>query len=100
KSLKGFNELTLPATAYTYGNVELRYLLEQNSFLFAFYNQAFLQYKTSQLNYSDKPLGFGAGINSETALGILSISYALGKQRNIPLNLSQGKIHFGITALF
>lgn len=100
RSLRGFNELSILANAYTYGNAELRYLLEQNSFLFAFYNQAYLTYKTSQLKYSDFPLGFGAGVNFETNLGILSITYALGKQRNNPLNLRQGKIHFGITALF
>ncbi len=100
RSLRGFNELSVLATNYTYGNVEMRYLLAQHSFLFAFYNQAYLQYKTRQLSYTDFPLGFGSGINFETELGILSVSYALGKQRNIPLNLRQGKIHFGITALF
>src|SRR5690606_380746 len=99
-SLRGFNELSVLATNYTYANVEMRYLLAQHSFLFAFYNQAYLQYKTSPLSYTDFPLGFGSGINFETELGILSVSYALGKQRNIPLNLRQGKIHFGITALF
>lgn len=100
KSLRGFNELSLLATAYTYANVELRYLLEQNSFLFLFYNHGYLRYEKSQLKSTDFPLGFGAGINFETNLGILSISYALGKQQNNPLNLRQGKIHFGITALF
>jgi len=100
KSLRGFNELSLLATGYTFGNAEVRYLLEQNSFLFAFYNQAYLQNKTSKLDYADFPLGLGAGVNFETNLGILSISYALGKQKNNPLNLRQGKIHFGITALF
>lgn len=100
RSLRGFNELSILATGYTIGNTEIRYLLEQNSFLFAFYNQAYLQYKTEKLDYSDFPMGFGAGVNFETNLGILSVSYALGKQRNNPLNLRQGKIHFGITALF
>ncbi len=100
RSLRGFNELSVLATQYTYGNAELRYLLEQNSFLFAFYNQGYLQYKASKQSYTDFPLGFGAGVNFETNLGILSISYALGKQRNNPLNLRNGKVHFGVTALF
>ncbi|SOD20487.1 hypothetical protein [Pedobacter xixiisoli] len=100
RSLRGFNELSILATGYTIGNAEIRYLLEQNSFLFAFYNQAYLQHKTAKLDYADFPLGFGAGVNFETNLGILSVSYALGKQKNNPLNLRQGKIHFGITALF
>ena len=100
KSLRGFNELSLLATGYTYANVELRYLLAQNSFLFAFYNQGYLTYNVSQVKSTDYPLGFGTGVNFETTLGILSVSYALGKQKNNPLNLRQGKIHFGITALF
>lgn len=100
RSLRGFNELSLLASSYTYANAELRYLLEQNSFLFFFYNHGYLHYETPQLKSNDFPLGFGTGINFETNLGILSISYALGKQKNIPLNLRQGKIHFGITALF
>lgn len=100
KSLRGFNELSILATGYAYVNAELRYLLERNSFLFIFYNQAYVKRKTADLNYKDYPLGFGTGINFETNLGILSVSYALGKQQNNPLNLRQGKIHFGITALF
>lgn len=99
-SLRGFNELSIYASQYVMGNAELRYILAQNSFLFAFYNQAYVQQKTSQLNVTDFPLGFGAGMNVETQVGILSISYALGKQKNNPLNLRQGKIHFGIVALF
>lgn len=100
KILRGFNELSISASRYIYGNIELRYLMETNSNLFIFYNQAFLQYKTIYQNIFDNPLGIGVGINMETNLGILSLSYALGKQRNIPLNLRQGKIHFGISTTF
>ncbi|WP_410222261.1 BamA/TamA family outer membrane protein [Pedobacter sp.] len=95
-TLRGFNEMEFLASAYTLFNAEFRYLLEQNSFLFLFYNQAYVQ----KNNNKDYPLGMGAGLNFETNLGILSLSYALGKQKNNPLNLRQGKIHVGITALF
>ncbi len=100
KSLRGFNELSLLATSYTFANAEIRYLLAQNSFFFAFYNHGYLRNDTAQLKFSDFPLGLGTGVNFDTNLGILSVSYALGKQKNNPLNLRQGKIHFGITALF
>ncbi len=99
-SLRGFNELSFFASSYAMLNIETRYRLAQNSFLFAFYNQAYLQQKTLKINVTDFPLGFGAGINLETGIGITTISYALGKQKNNPLNLQQGKIHFGIIALF
>jgi outer membrane protein assembly factor BamA len=100
RSLRGFNELSILANAYTYANAEIRYLLAQNSFLFAFYNQAYVKQKTNRVNIDDFPIGFGTGVNFETGIGIISISYALGKQQNNPLNLRQGKIHFGIIALF
>lgn len=100
KSLRGFNELSIMASSYTYINVETRYLLEKNSFLFLFYNQAYINQHTPKIRYTDYPLGFGTGINLQTNVGILSISYALGKQKNNPINLWQGKIHFGIIALF
>jgi outer membrane protein assembly factor BamA len=100
KILRGFNELSILANAYLYYNAELRYLLDKNSFLALFVNQAYLKYTSSSQNYYDHPLGFGAGINLETNVGILSLSYALGKQRNIPVNLQRGKIHFGISASF
>lgn len=99
-SLRGFNELSILASSYTFFSGELRYLLEQNSFLFAFYNQAYVRQKTININQTDYPLGFGAGINFQTNLGIISMSYALGKQQNNPITLQQGKIHFGIIALF
>ncbi|MCJ0741312.1 BamA/TamA family outer membrane protein [Pedobacter montanisoli] len=95
-TLRGFNEMEFLTSAYTLFNAEFRYLLEQNSFLFLFYNQAYVQ----KIKDKDYPLGMGAGLNFETNLGILSLSYALGKQKNNPLNLRQGKIHVGVTALF
>jgi len=46
------------------------------------------------------PFGFGAGFTFQTKAGLLSLSYAMGKQKNIPLDLQKGKIHFGITSYF
>lgn len=100
RSLRGFNEMSILASAYTYANADLRYLFTQNSYLFTFYNQAITKLKTDKMNQQDYPLGFGAGINFETNIGILSVTYALGKQQNNPINLRQGKIHFGLVALF
>lgn len=98
--LRGFNELSILASSYTFFNAEYRYLLDRNSYVFVFYNQAIVQQTALQVNKHDTPLGFGSGINFETKAGIVSISYAVGKQKNIPVNLQRGKIHFGLIALF
>ena len=41
---------------------------------------------------SDFKIGYGFGINLETGLGVLGVSFALGKGDSF----SEGKIHFGI----
>jgi hemolysin activation/secretion protein len=100
KSLRGFDEESIYASTYVIGKIEYRFLLEQNSFLFSFVNSAWYENKSGTLNINDTPLGFGAGINFETRLGIMSVSYALGKQFDNPILFRNGKIHFGIVNYF
>jgi outer membrane protein assembly factor BamA len=100
KSLRGFDEESIYASLYAIGKVEYRYLLEQNSFLFTFFNMAYYQDKSRHQNLSDTPYGFGAGINFETKIGIMSVSYALGKQFGNEILFKNGKVHFGIVNYF
>ncbi len=100
RSLRGFDEESIYASTFSTGKVEYRYLLEQNSFLFVFLNAAWYENKSRNSSLSDTPWGFGAGINFETKLGIMSLSYALGKQFNNPVLFRNGKIHFGIVNYF
>ena len=99
-SLRGFNEESIFAASYLITNLEYRYLLEENSFLFAFLNAAWYENKAINRNITDTPYGFGAGISFQTKAGIFSISYALGKQFNNPIEFRTAKVHFGITSLF
>ena len=100
KSLRGFDEESIYASAFSIGKLEYMYLLEQNSFLFAFFNGAWYENKNRSGFISDQPIGFGAGIDFETKLGIMSVSYALGKQFDNPIYFRTGKIHFGIVNYF
>jgi hemolysin activation/secretion protein len=100
KSLRGFDEESIFASSYSIGKVEYRLILEQNSFLFTFVNAAYYENKSRNINLHDTPLGFGAGINFETKIGIMSVSYALGKQFDNPIYFRNGKIHFGIVNYF
>lgn len=99
-SLRGFDEESIFSSTFVIGKLEYRYLLEQNSFLFAFFNSAWYENKSRNTSLTDTPYGFGAGINFETKLGIMSVSYALGKQFDNPILLRNGKIHFGIVNYF
>jgi outer membrane protein assembly factor BamA len=100
RTLRGFDEETILASWYTIANLEYRFILEQNSYLFAFYNAAYLENRSGNQFRADTPYGFGAGIAFETRLGIFSFTYALGKQLNNPLYLRSGKLHFGIISYF
>ncbi len=100
KSLRGFDEESIYANKFFTGKIEYRYILEQNSFLFTFINTAYYTNKSRNINLHDNPFGFGAGINFETKIGIMSISYALGKQFDNPIYFRNGKIHFGIVNYF
>ena len=79
--------------------LEYRFLVDQNSHAFAFYDQSI--YENNSNGYSaDTPFGFGAGFSFGTNIGIFSISYALGKQFDNPIELRNGKVHFGYVAFF
>lgn len=102
KTLRGFDEESINASAYSILTMEYRYLLEQNSYLFLFFDGAY--YENNSANFSgdrfDTPFGFGSGISFETKAGIFSINYALGRQFNNPIYLKYGKVHFGIVNYF
>lgn len=100
KTLRGFDEESINTTLYAIGNIEYRFLLEQNSYLLAFVNQAYFRDQSrSAIIHSGTPLGFGGGITFETRLGIFSFIYALGRENNQVL-VRNGKIHFGIVSTF
>lgn len=100
-SLKGFNEQSIYATNFNMLDFEYRYLLGPNSYVKAFWNGAYYEDHTTGKNASfDTPWGFGVGGNIETRAGILSILYALGKEKQNNFDLRAGKIHFGISSYF
>ncbi len=98
--LRGFDEESIFASSYAVMNLEYRYLLEENSFLFLFGNAAWYENVAVNRNVRDLPYGFGAGTSFETKAGIFTISYALGSQFGNPVGFRNAKVHFGITSLF
>ena len=100
KTLRGFDEESITASFYDIATFEYRFIFEQNSYLFAFWNGAYYESRTLNKFVHDTPYGFGAGVSFETKAGIFSLSYALGKQTNIPIYFKSAKIHFGIVNYF
>lgn len=98
--LRGFDEESIWASGYAVATLEYRFLLGQNANFFAFFDGAYLQNNTLAARSADYPFGFGLGANLQTKAGIFGLMYALGRQQGNPVNLQQGKIHFGYVALF
>lgn len=99
-SQRGFLEDELLSTTRTTATVEYRFILDRNSYLFAFFDQSWYERNLSTSYLNDHPLGFGAGISFGTNIGIFSLTYALGQQQNNPVLLRDSKIHFGYVAYF
>lgn len=96
---RGFNEDEILATTKICSGIEYRFLIDKNTFVFAFYDQSWYENISSEY-YNDYPLGFGTGFSFSTNFGVFAMSYALGKQFDNPILLRDGKIHFGYIALF
>ncbi len=98
-SQRGFDEDELFATSKTTATIEYRFLLDRNSYVFAFYDQSWYE-NNAKKYYQDAPFGFGVGFAFNTNFGVFSISYALGKQFSNPILFSNSKVHFGYIVYF
>ena len=100
KTLRGFDEESVFASLYSVFTLEYRYLVESMSFINVFFDGAYYENRSINKKIIDRPYGFGAGFTFETKQGIFSISYALGKQFNNPVQFKAGKIHLGYINYF
>ena len=101
KSIRGFSENTLFADNYAFSKLEPRFFFDTNSYLFAFYDQAWwLRYTLENNQFKDVPWGVGAGISLTTKAGIFSFVWALGNSKSQEFGFNQSKIHFGYISRF
>lgn len=100
KTLRGFDEETIYTSTYVIPTIEYRFLFAQNSNLLLFAEGAWYENNSNHQYIKDTPVSVGAGVNFETKAGILTLNYALGNQFHQGFDLRNGKIHFGLTALF
>lgn len=100
RTLRGFDEESIYATMFGIGTIEYRFLLDPNSFIFAFFDGAYYENRATNKRITDRPFGFGLGISFFTKIGVFSLNYALGKQFKNPIDFRAGKIHFGVVSYF
>lgn len=99
-SLRGYRENQFAGNRILWENLEYRLLLGGRSFAFLFADAGYYLRKEDPEYLIPETesfkTGFGAGINIETGIGVISISYALGEGDSF----SNGKIHFGLVNEF
>lgn len=94
-SLRGFREKNFFVSDFVLSRLELRYLAGGETYLFLFYDQAWMAQRTGTLHVSDWPLGLGAGLSLGTNSGTFNFVYGLGKSDTQPIGLSSSQVHFG-----
>ena len=100
KTLKGFDEQSIFAETFLIGNLDLKYMIAENSSFLLFYNSAFVKNTLASSFQNDFPKGFGAGMNIESKAGVFSLYYAVGSQKNNPILFNSARIHFGFVNYF
>jgi len=99
--LRGFDEESIYATRYLVGSVEYRLLVNTNSYVFFFADGGVVKNKYQLVNLKNNFISTGLGLLFETKLGLLNISFAVGKRDDVRFNLSQAtKLHFGYINYF
>ena len=100
RTMRGVDEASIYCSSYAIGTLEYRFVFEQNSNFFVFADQGWWENTAADEYVNDTPFSFGAGTIFETKAGLFSLTYALGKQFDIPIELQSGKVHFGFVSLF
>src|SRR5690606_37052388 len=93
KTLRGFDEESINASLYSIFTLEYRFLLDRNSYFSVFSDAAYYENKSQDTFIKDTPVGIGAGLSFETAAGIFTLNYALGRQFDNPFYFRAGKVH-------
>lgn len=101
KLLRGFDEESVFANKYLVYTTEFRYLTGLNSYLFIFNDLGFTETHFQSASFNNNFIGTGVGLSFETKVGLLNVSYAIGKRDDVPFNFKQAsKIHFGYINYF
>lgn len=100
KTLRGFDDESLYASAYALGTLEIRFLLDENSYINLFGDAGWYERTIREDTYQSYVAGFGGGITFNTKIGMFSVNYALGTQKEVPIDFRRSKIHLGYINFF
>ncbi len=96
RTLRGYRENQFFGSRVAWSNTEYRLLLARRSFIYGFIDTGYYLRPADDVLGDPKAdefkYGYGLGIQLETGLGIMGVSFALGEGDSF----STGKVHFGL----
>ncbi len=93
-TLRGFDEQRFEGRVVGRALLEARHVIDYGSYIFAFMDAGYVQNPLGEGRAARQtPIGFGAGIQFETNLGLLNASYAMNREGG---RLS-GRVHIGLS---
>ena len=97
-SIRGFNENSLQANAFTGIMAEFRYLVASNLYIHSITDYGYFQDKTA--NIEGKLLGLGFGFGLFTKNGLVNLIYANGSTSDQTIKLSNSIVHISFKTNF
>ena len=97
RSIRGFQENSLFAQRFGVLCSEYRYRLGSGLFVHSVMDVGFFQ---NAQNQDQQIFGFGLGFGLRTSGGVLRLTYANGKTKQRPFDLSNSKVHLSFTSTF
>lgn len=93
-TLRGYRENQFMGSRIYWANIEYRFMIANRSFFYGFLDLGYYYRKITDMDKIVEAYiyGYGLGFRVQTGIGIIGLSFALGKGDN----LSQTKIHLGL----
>jgi len=97
-SIRGFDEESLFASTYSYFNIEYRFNPNNTSYLYSITDVGYFENRTIQ--QSSRIYSLGVGYAFKTKLGLLNLSYAVGRISTQPFDFQNSRFHLKIVNFF
>jgi hemolysin activation/secretion protein len=93
-SIRGFNEKSIITQKFNITNIEYHYYVNSASYLYTISDIAI--FDNINTNTTQQLYGIGLGYYLNTKHTILDISYAVGKNYDLPFDLNNSKLHIKV----
>ncbi|MCF6347043.1 MAG: hypothetical protein L3J20_01925 [Flavobacteriaceae bacterium] len=97
-SIRGFDEESIFASTYSFFTIEYRFTPNNNSYLYSITDLGYIDNEI--INQSSQIYSLGLGYAFTTKLGVLNLSYALGKFSNQPFDFGNSRFHLKVISFF